>query len=111
MEKSYNEIFNVLALMGREDLKPLVKRGSAAYLPSEKEAADSEAARNLADLAMQYSEDKPLYVIAVGAIRWPDNREFNLIQDVAAARVIFNCGAAVVLLPCKIDKILLTWYK
>jgi inosine-uridine nucleoside N-ribohydrolase len=128
MEKSYNEIFNVLALMGREDIKPLVKRGSAAYLPSEKEAVDSEAARSLADLAMQYSEDKPLYIIAIGAITnvasailmkseiinrivivwlgghafdWPDNKEFNLIQDVAAARVVFNCGAAVVLLPCK----------
>jgi inosine-uridine nucleoside N-ribohydrolase len=127
MEKSYNEIFNVLALMKREDLKPLVKRGSAAYLPSEKEAVDSEAARSLADLAVRYAEDKPLYVIAIGAITnvasaillrpeivnrivivwlggqaldWPDNKEFNLFQDVAAARIIFGCGAALVQLPC-----------
>jgi inosine-uridine nucleoside N-ribohydrolase len=127
MEKSYNEIFNVLALIGREDLKPLVKRGSATYLPSEKEAVDSEAARNLADLAMKYSEDKPLYIIAIGAITnvasavlmkseiinrvvivwlgghahsWPHTREFNMFQDIAAARVVFGCGAALVQVPC-----------
>ena len=31
---------------------------------------------------------------------WPKNNEFNLAQDVAAARVVFGCGAAVVQLPC-----------
>jgi inosine-uridine nucleoside N-ribohydrolase len=128
MEKSHNEIFKVLTLMKREDLNPLVKRGSAAYLPSETEAVDSEAARDLAALAMKYTEEKPLYVISIGAITnvasavllkpeikdriviiwlgghaldWPDIKEFNLIQDVAAARVVFGCGAALVLLPCK----------
>jgi inosine-uridine nucleoside N-ribohydrolase len=127
MEKSYNEIFNILALMKREDLKPLVKRGSTTYLPSETEAVDSEAARSLADLAMRYSEDKPLYVLAIGAstnvasaillrpeiinrivivwlgghaLDWPDNKDFNLYQDIAAARIIFGCGAALVQLPC-----------
>jgi inosine-uridine nucleoside N-ribohydrolase len=127
MEKSYNEIFKILSLMKRDDLKPLVKRGSTKYLPSEKEPLDSEAARELASLAMNYSEEGPLYVIAIGAItniasailmkpeiinrivviwlggnalHWPDNIEFNIKQDVAAARVIFNSGAAVVQLPC-----------
>jgi hypothetical protein len=127
MEKSYNEIFNVLSLMDRDDLKPLVKCGSRTYLPSETDAVDSEAARNLAELAMKYTEDKPLYVVAIGAItnvasailmkkeiidrivvvwlgghslEWPDINEFNLIQDIAAARVVFGCGAALVQLPC-----------
>jgi len=128
MEKSYNEILNVLALMEREsDLTPLVKRGSRHYLKSETEYAESDAARHLADLAMQYSFEKPLYVISIGAItniasailmkpeitgriviiwlggnalHWPDNAEFNLSQDVAAARIIFGCGAALVQLPC-----------
>ncbi|MDR2607220.1 MAG: nucleoside hydrolase [Treponema sp.] len=127
MEKSYNEIFNVLTLMKRDDLKPLVKRGSVTYLPSETEPVDSEAARDLAELAMKYSADKPLYVIAIGAItnvasaillkpeiidriviiwlggnalHWINNVEFNLSQDVAAARVVFGCGAALVQLPC-----------
>jgi inosine-uridine nucleoside N-ribohydrolase len=113
--------------MKRDDLKPLVKRGSEKYLPSEQEAVDSPAARDLVELAMQYSPEKPLYVVAIGAItniasaiimkpeiadrvvivwlgghalHWPDTREFNMAQDVAAARVIFGCGAALVQLPC-----------
>jgi len=127
MEKSYNEILNILTLMKRDDLKPLVKRGSVQYLQNEKEYIDSEAARYLVDLAMQYSPEKPLYVAGIGAItnvasaiimqpeiidrivivwlggnalHWHDNIEFNISQDVAAARVIFGCGAAFVQLPC-----------
>jgi inosine-uridine nucleoside N-ribohydrolase len=128
MEKSYAEILKVLALMKREDLKGIVKKGSPKYLPSETEAVDSPAARNRVDLAMIHSEAKPLYVVAIGAItnvasalllkpeirdrivivwlgghalHWPDTKEFNMYQDVAAARIVFGSGAAVVQLPCK----------
>lgn len=127
MEKSYHEIFNILSLMKRDDLKPLVKRGSEQYLPSETEPVDSPAARDLTERAMNYDQDKLLYVVSIGAItniasaillnpkiinrivivwlgghalHWPDTKEFNMKQDVAAARVIFNSGAAVVQLPC-----------
>jgi inosine-uridine nucleoside N-ribohydrolase len=127
MEKSYREIMNILALMKRTDLEVLVKRGAEKYLPSETEPADSAAAKALADLAMSYTAEKPLYVAAIGAItnvasallmrpeitdrvvivwlggharEWPHTREFNMMQDVAAARVVFNSGAAVVQLPC-----------
>jgi inosine-uridine nucleoside N-ribohydrolase len=127
MEKSYAEILNILSLMKRDDLGGLVKKGSREYLPSETEPADSEAAKALAELAMNYTEDKPLYVIGIGAItnvasailmnpeiinriaivwlgghayHWPDTREFNMMQDVAAARVVFGRGAALVQLPC-----------
>lgn len=127
MEKSYNEIMNILTLLEREDLKDVVFRGSDRYLPSEAEAVSSDAAANLAARAMTYSEENPLYVIAIGAItnvasalimqpeikdkmvvvwlgghshEWNDNKEFNLYQDVAAARVIFGCGVPVVQLPC-----------
>jgi inosine-uridine nucleoside N-ribohydrolase len=34
------------------------------------------------------------------AHNWPHTKEFNMFQDVAAARVIFGCGAALVQLPC-----------
>ena len=34
------------------------------------------------------------------ALHWPDNREFNMYQDVAAGRIVFGCGAALVQLPC-----------
>ena len=127
MEKSFAEIMNILARMKRDDLKKIVKKGSLAFLSSETEPIDSPAARELAELATRYTEDKPLYIIAIGAItnvasailmkpeiinrivilwlgghahNWPHTREFNMYQDVAAARVIFGCGVALVQLPC-----------
>lgn len=63
-----------------------MKKRFNAFLALETEAADSPAARNLAELAMHYSEDKSLYVIAIGAIT-------NVApQDVTAARIVFSCG-------------------
>jgi inosine-uridine nucleoside N-ribohydrolase len=127
MEKSYAEILHILSLLGREDLKGSVYRGSPSFLPSETGGVDSPAARFIADLAMGYTPERPLYVAAIGAItnvasalllrpairdrivivwlgghalHWPDSREFNLAQDVAAGRVIFGSGAALVQLPC-----------
>lgn len=127
MEKSYAEILHLLHLMEREDLRAITHRGSSAYLPDEKTPVRSDAAEHLAALAQKYTPENPLYVIAIGAITnvasallldpairdnivlvwlggealdWPHNKEFNLRQDVAAARVVLGCGAAVVLLPC-----------
>ena len=124
MEKSYAEIKKLLALAG-EDVP--VFKGSAAYLPSETEAVESPAAKDLAQRAMRYAPENPLYVVAIGAITnvasalllepaiaertvivwlgghsldWPDTKEFNMAQDVAAARVVFGSGAPVVMLPC-----------
>jgi inosine-uridine nucleoside N-ribohydrolase len=34
------------------------------------------------------------------ALNWPHTREFNLKQDPAAARVIFDSGVPLVLIPC-----------
>ena len=34
------------------------------------------------------------------ATNWPDNKEFNLYQDVAGARIVFGCGVPFVQLPC-----------
>lgn len=127
MEKSYGEILNILELMGREDLKSSVYKGARRYLPSETEAVPSDAASDLAARSQGYSREHPLYVIAIGAITnvasalladptlrerivliwlgghsldWPDTREFNMMQDVAAARVVFGCGVPLVQLPC-----------
>ena len=127
MERSYQEILHLLELMKREDLKSHVYRGSDRYLPDEKTPVVSPAAEHLCELAMNYSAEKPLYVIAIGAItniasaillrpeiidrivliwlgghavNWPDTKEFNMYQDVAAARIVFGCGAPLVQLPC-----------
>ena len=94
MEKSYQEILNILTLMGKDELKKSVYKGSTGYLPDEETAVESPAAADLAARAMNYTPEKPLYV------HWPENKEFNLYQDVAAARIIFECGAALVQLPC-----------
>lgn len=127
VEKSYDEIMRMLTLMEREDLKPLVKRGCCDYLPDENTPVKSEAAEDLIRRAMEHTQEDPLYVLAIAAITdvasailmepaikermvviwlggqahwWPDNREFNLMQDVAGARMIFSCGVPIVQLPC-----------
>lgn len=68
MEKSYQEILKLLKLMGRSDLSEKVYRGSVRYLPSETEPVQSDAAKDLAERAMGYTPEKPLYVVAIGAI-------------------------------------------
>lgn len=127
MEKSYQEILKLLSLLDMDAFAKNVYRGSGAYLPSETESVASPAAADLAQRAMAYSPENPLYVIALGAItnvasailqnpdiidrivivwlgghatEYPLNNEFNLIQDIAAARVVFGCGTALVQLPC-----------
>ena len=128
MEKSYNEILKILSLTERTIyLKDSVYRGSGKFLPDEKTPVISPAAEHLAEIAMKYDSDKPLYVVAIGAVtniasaillnpkiadnivvvwlggnalHWHDTKEFNLYQDVAAARIIFGCGVPLVQLPC-----------
>ena len=68
MERSYQEILNLLRLMGREDFIPNVYRGSLDYLPDEKTPVESEAARKLVEISKNYTAENPLYVVAIGAI-------------------------------------------
>lgn len=124
MQKSYQEIFKILDLLGEE--LPVYK-GSPRYLPDEHTPVRSPAAEDLARRAREYSPEKPLYVVAIGAItnvasalllepkmaentvvvwlgghalHWGDAKEFNMIQDVAAARVVMGSGVPFVQLPC-----------
>jgi len=124
MEKSYQEILHIQQLAGCE--VPAF-RGSDRYLPDESSPVLSPAAEHLCSLAAEYSSSHPLYVVAIGsitnvasallmhpeiadrivvvwlggnALHWPDNKEFNCKQDVAAARVVFSSGAPLVILPC-----------
>lgn len=127
MEKSYKEILKILELMDRQEFKEVTYKGSESYLPSEEEAVVSPAAQDLVRRAMEREEENLLYVISIGAITniasailmkpeiihkivvvwlggnaldWHDNYEFNLYQDVAAARIVFGCGVPLVQLPC-----------
>lgn len=140
MEKSYEELKKIITFAGDTEFLDKVYRGSEAYLPDEKTPVDSEAARFMAELAKDYSPENPLYIVAIGAItnvasailmnpdmkentvivwlgghalHWVDNNEFNLRQDVAAARIIFGCGVPLVQLPCcgVVDKFTISRYE
>jgi len=124
MEKSYDEILKLLDLCDR---KVDVFKGSRNYLLDEKTPSDSPAALDLAQRAKKYSYKKPLYVVAIGAItniasalllnpeiaenivivwlggharHYCDTYEFNMRQDIAAARVVMQSGVPFVQLPC-----------
>ncbi|NCB91787.1 MAG: nucleoside hydrolase [Clostridia bacterium] len=127
MEKSYEEIMRLLTFLGKEEMKAQVYKGSGQYLPDEHTPVESEAARDLVERIHERKSQEPLYVVAIGAItniasailmdpsiiekmvivwlgghawEWHDNKEFNLDQDIAAARIIFGCGVPLVQLPC-----------
>ena len=124
MEKSYREIHRILKLMGESRE---VFRGSEAFLENEVTPVISSAAKDLAARAREYSPAHPLYVVAIGAItniasaiilekkvaentvviwlgghahHYRDTYEFNMYQDVAAARVVMGSGVPFVQLPC-----------
>ncbi|GIP33413.1 nucleoside hydrolase [Paenibacillus sp. J2TS4] len=126
MEKSYEELHKIMAVLGREGEVPIF-RGSDAYLTDANAPIVSKAALDLVERALSTEDDEPLYVVAIGAItnvasaillepriiekivvvwlgghalHWPDTKEFNLRQDLEASRVILNSGVPLVLIPC-----------
>lgn len=113
--------------MDRNDLEKIVYKGSESYLEDNHTPIISEAAHFIANLAKDYTPEHPLYIIAIGAITniasamllnpqlrencvvvWlgghgyhmKSNNEFNLRQDVTAARIIFDSGIPLVHIPC-----------
>lgn len=124
MEKSYDEIMKLLKLL---DENVPVFKGSRSYLQNETTPVSSPAAEQLAALAEEYSPEAPLYVVAIGAItnvasaillnpavakntvviwlgghalHFGHTEEFNMYQDIAAARVVMKSGVPLVQLPC-----------
>lgn len=103
-----------------------VLRGSVKYLPAGAEPVISAAAEDLVQRAMALPDGEQIYVIAIGAITniasailmepeiinkinlvwlgghalyWPHTREFNLMQDIAAARTVFDSGVPMIHIP------------
>ncbi len=124
MEKSYEEILKLLSLM--KEQVPVFK-GAEQYLTDEQTPVLSEAAEKIAAMANEYTPEHPLYIVAIGAItnvasalllnpavkrnavvvwlgghahHYKHTREFNMMQDVAAARVVMQSGVPFVQLPC-----------
>ena len=127
MEKSYYEILKLLDLLDHKAMKNKVYKGSESYLADENTPVYSDAANHLVELALNYSKDDPLYVVAIGAITnvasailinpeiinnivviwlgghcitWGNSKEFNMAQDIAAARIVFGCMVPLIMFPC-----------
>lgn len=125
MEKSYEEIFRVMEVV-KPIVRPPVFRGSTAFLPGADKPVVSAAAADLVERALAPREGK-LYVGAIAAATnvasalllepkiaehivvvwlgghapyWPHTREFNLAQDLHAARVLLEMQVPLILLPC-----------
>jgi inosine-uridine nucleoside N-ribohydrolase len=124
MKKSYEEIKKLLVLAEAE--QPVFK-GSHRFLENETTPVISDAAKDLAERAKAYSPENPLCVVTIGAItniasamllepavaentvvvwlggharHFHDTKEFNMRQDIAAARVVMGSGVPFVQLPC-----------
>lgn len=127
MLNSFDEIIHILELMDRNDLKDRVFKGSEGYLENEETPVISDAARFMAEKSREYSPENPLYIVAIGAItnvasalllepKMKENTvivwlgghavhlsktdEYNMRQDVAGARVVFDSGVPLVQMPC-----------
>lgn len=125
MEKSYEEIFRLLDRLPQVE-KPPVFKGSRRYMTADDDIVDSPAARDLVERARAHSPEDPLYVVTLGCpanvasailmapdildrivvvwlggqpLSWYTAHEFNLQQDLHAARVLFDSGVALVLIP------------
>ncbi len=125
MEKSYDEILKLCSFLGE---KVSVFKGAEEYLKDEKTPVISSAALDLAERVNSYSPEHPLYVVAIGAItniasaillnpkmidstvvvwlgghahHYRHTQEFNMKQDIAAARIVFSSGVPLVQLPCR----------
>ncbi|HBG26299.1 MAG: hypothetical protein A2Y10_01945 [Planctomycetes bacterium GWF2_41_51] len=127
MEKSYQEIIRVLDKMHLSH-KTEVLKGSENYLQNENTPVKSPAALHLIELAKNYTERRPLYVVSIGALSnivsaimmspeimkkivvvwlgghpydWHTASEYNLNQDFKASKFLFTSCVPLVHIPCK----------
>lgn len=134
MEKSHAEILRLLSRLGRAP-EGFVYKGARAWLPAADRPLPSEAAEDLIRRSREGTQ--PLYVVAIGAItnvasallmdptlgerivlvwlgghvvHWPDTNEFNLQQDLHAARIVMDGRVPLIRLPCAdvVDHLLTT---
>ena len=126
MRASYEEILRLLSLMGLSHAN-LVYKGSDTYVGPTGTPCRSAATLDLIARAMTATAEDPLYVVGLAALSniasailiepsiiqniviiwlgghalyWPDTLEFNLKQDIFAARLVLDCGVPLVLMPC-----------
>ena len=126
MEKSYNEIFNIMKLTDAVMAEQVpVYRGSRRFMTSKTDIVESDACDNIINTVM--SRETPVVIVAIGAITnvasalakepeiakrsaviWlgghalerPDTKEFNLRQDIPGAQVLFDSRIPFLQIPC-----------
>lgn len=126
MEKSYDGIIRLLERLNVPS-EGLAYRGSNGFLQDYDHPYYSDVVSDLIERAMPSTDDDPLYVVVIGELtnivsailieskivekitliwlggndlHWPHTVEFNLSGDVLAARLIFDCGVPLILIPC-----------
>lgn len=126
--KSCEEVRTVLRLSGEEKFLGRVYPGCESFLPDEYTPVNSAAVDFLVTLSKGYTRDKPLYVLATGAVTniasailkepritericviwlggsafgWWENYEYNMRQDIAAARVLIGSDVPLVQIPAQ----------
>lgn len=124
MERSYQEILRVMHLVDPNAEIPTY-RGSTAFLTDDRTPIESEASSNIIRTVL--TTEEPVIILAIGAITnvasalllcpelakraaviWlgghalhhPHSREFNMRQDVPAAKVVFDSGIPLLQIPC-----------
>lgn len=125
MERSYQELLTIYHKMGHNP-DGVVFRGSDRFLPSIEQPVESPAARHFIERALAPS-DRPLYVVAIGALTniasalllepeiiknivviWTASypsvskrttHSLNLEQDMVASQLLFDCGVPLIYLP------------
>jgi len=126
MERSYREILRLMDLLNFKS-EGIVFKGADRYMGSTETPCECDAVDNLIRLALDSTTEDPLFVIAIGAptnvssaiikepkimdtikvvwlggttLDWPNGREFNQQQDIAASQVLFDSGVDLVQIPC-----------
>ena len=139
MELSYQEIIRIMKIIN-VNTDGFVFRGVDRFMESETLPVKNSAAEDLINKANNYSSERPLYVVAIGAptniasaivmnpeiIRkivviwqggnvpsWPHTDDYNLKQDIYASRVLLNSGVPLIQVPAMggTDALLTTGYE
>ncbi len=125
MELSYREIGRVIKLVDPGASIPYYP-GADRFLESKSTPVESEAVDNIISTVM--SSEEMIYIVAVGAITnvasaiikqpeiinkcaviwlgghalwYRDTKEFNLLQDIRAAQVVFDSKIPLIQIPCQ----------
>ena len=128
IDRSYDEAIHTLDLLGAYELKNKVYKGSRRFLKDEEDIVESEAVDFIINESKKYDKNNRLTIVEIGAITnvasainkdtsiierinlvWLGgsdygyyiNEEFNMYQDIAAARVSLLKAQNITILPCQ----------